>query len=212
MPSFGHRLRHQGAQERELSSIWSHQEFLQGERKRWFPLSFVNNAPSGAVFIKLFWRKFLSASKFWKPFFVVLSCLWPELDGFDQHFQATVHFPLTNAFVLCYPSEQLNFHFFFSVNMKIILEMWTCFKINLHLFQNVTDEQTIGAGDIQAIINVLKVSLEVKKSFLQSFGSLTWLPAGPTIMNISVKQMHVNGEPSPARCLDWSGWKLSRFV
>ena len=28
--------------------------------------------------------------------FVVLPCHSPELDGFDQHFQATVHFPLTS--------------------------------------------------------------------------------------------------------------------
>ena len=25
--------------------------------------------------------------------FLVLACHWPELDGFHQHFQATVHFP-----------------------------------------------------------------------------------------------------------------------
>ena len=30
-------------------------------------------------------------------FFVVLACRKPELDGFDQHFQATVHFPWTSA-------------------------------------------------------------------------------------------------------------------
>ena len=30
-------------------------------------------------------------------FFAVLACHKPELDGFDQHFQATVHFPLTGA-------------------------------------------------------------------------------------------------------------------
>ena len=30
-------------------------------------------------------------------FFVVLACQKPELNGFDEHFQATVHFPLTSA-------------------------------------------------------------------------------------------------------------------
>ena len=29
--------------------------------------------------------------------FVTLDCHWPDLDGFDQHFQATVHFPLTST-------------------------------------------------------------------------------------------------------------------
>ena len=32
-----------------------------------------------------------------KPFFVELACHWPELDGFDQHFQATVNFSLASA-------------------------------------------------------------------------------------------------------------------
>ena len=30
-------------------------------------------------------------------FFEELAGHWPELDGFDQHFQATIHFPLTSA-------------------------------------------------------------------------------------------------------------------
>ena len=29
--------------------------------------------------------------------FLVLACHYPLLDGFDQHFQASVHFPLTSA-------------------------------------------------------------------------------------------------------------------
>ena len=33
----------------------------------------------------------------WLNFFGVLVCHWPVLDGFDQHFQATVRSPLTSA-------------------------------------------------------------------------------------------------------------------
>ena len=33
----------------------------------------------------------------WYLYFVVLTCPLTELDGFDQHFQATVHFLLTSA-------------------------------------------------------------------------------------------------------------------
>ena len=35
--------------------------------------------------------------KSWVSFFVVLDCHLPVKDEFDQHFQATVHFPLTGA-------------------------------------------------------------------------------------------------------------------
>ena len=34
---------------------------------------------------------------YWIIFFEVLASHMPELDGLDQHFQATVHFPLTRA-------------------------------------------------------------------------------------------------------------------
>ena len=41
--------------------------------------------------------KVFRAVSFTTNFFIALACYWPELDGFIQHFQATVHFPLRCA-------------------------------------------------------------------------------------------------------------------
>ena len=43
------------------------------------------------------WTYFEPVEQNFKANFLVLACYWPKLYGFDQHFPATVNFPLTSA-------------------------------------------------------------------------------------------------------------------